>query len=470
MISNIYISYKVIGDKFTYVTLDKNNNRIDNEINLYVDGIVNPKAMDIVKSIIDLKKKISKAKNDSVTPELSNNLSEESKKSNEIPNTQEKNIASVSPRDTFNSIIESISKEEIEIIKTFITENPPTIGSKNSVDRIKAKYGFDDKMLLTAYAIISKKMKKEITNTKQPLTSSLETKEILISMVRKLVDAPFLTRNEIVEEIDRISLNTHITKDEINSLYMKELIKKQVKDIIKNKVNSTKEAIEETVLSKADKVKEIIKANGRKVINKEAILKNANNAKEVFHKKLLGSKIASKYLNRNKKENNLIDWGDININPKLEMINRAEGLIKPELNDKWKEMIFRDGGDIVPIYTALNVMLVMKNGGTIKEACKEMEKSHNFILNKKKIVDLVIKYSTFGNEFEQKTRKYLMTKPERLEKFVLDKSGYFKEVINKDIDKVVNLKIAKLKELKSYISDVNSLPASMEQDENNKSL
>lgn len=438
------ISYKVVKNKFTYISLDENNNQINNEIDLYVDGKINPKAIEIVKSITDKKKKLEKGK---INTE--NNLKPDYK-------------------DDLNRRINELSLSEIEAIERFITEKPPTLKSLYAVDEIKNKYSFNDREIITAYAIMKKKLRqvpvieeKENVVENEQISNNEDVNSIIKVMVRKLADAPFLTKEELNQEITRISKNTNKTVDEIGSLYMREMIKKQVKQIMTDRIKHNKENIS----NKVDKVKEIIKANGRKIVNSQVLEKSITKVKETVSKKLKGRKILSKYLKKEKVDYDLIDWKDIVIDTKYKLINKAYGLIKPELMDEWKKMIHYSGSDVVPIYTSLNVMEVIKNGGTIKEACKIMEQSHNFDLNKRKIIDLVTTYSTFGDEFEKKTRKYYMTRPERLEKYVLEKQKELEEEQNVDVDEIIKSKISKLKELKSAFINATLI----DEAENNKS-
>jgi hypothetical protein len=128
---------------------------------------------------------------------------------------------------------------------------------------------------------------------------------------------------------------------------------------------------------------------------------------------LTGQKIPKR---KRVKETNLMETN----NPNEEALEeRGLKLVVETRKEDWKKMVRDRNREPVTINVALNIMTILANSGGIAEAKKELEKSHNFEINKRQIIDIVTRFSPYGQEFAKKTRKYLMTVPERLKNFVL---------------------------------------------------
>jgi hypothetical protein len=216
---------------------------------------------------------------------------------------------------------------------------------------------------------------------------------------------------------------------------------------LKSKNLSTKElAIE---LNKVAKNYNISQLQMELLYKNAIVINKADQLSKKLSKILTGKKIPSR--KRNKKEileENGLDAAD----GKKQFIDSGIDLVIASKVEDWKEMVEKNYHNPVPIYTAVNIMNILNNGGGIGQARKELEESHNFLINKGEIIKIVTEYSPYGQEFAKKTKKYIMSNPERLVKFVLDKKASFKKNESKiDEEYDTELAIKKLEELRNSI-------------------
>ncbi len=316
---------------------------------------------------------------------------------------QRESIISKSAKELFEEKLDLITKDDIELIGKFLTENPPTPETFSHLSEIKERYGLSDRDIILAYSIKRKQLEKVSKDTviKSSKLKNERTAKKLEFMIKEL-KSKNLSIKELAIELDKISQEYNISQLQMELLY-------------NNATISTK---------------------SEKLANK-------------LSKKLTGQKIPSR--NRTRKEileENGLDSRD----NKQQFINSGADLVIASKTEEWKQMVEKNYHNPVPIYTAVNIMTILKNGGGIGQARKELEESHNFSLNKRDIIKIVTEYSPYGQEFAKKTKKYVMTNPERLAKFVLEKTTLLKNretEIEEEFDTEEAIK--KLEELRSSI-------------------
>ncbi len=314
-----------------------------------------------------------------------------------------------SAKDLFEERIADISSEEIENITKFLNTVPPTPELFATISDIKEKYELNDKELILAYSI----RKKQLSNSAKQtviVNSKLQierTAKKLDYMIQELKERE-LSDKQLAEELNEMAKKYNISQLQMELLYKNAVINKQ-KNILSDKLSK--------------------KLTGRKILRKKTT------TKDILEDKELDSSSS-----------------------KSQLIESGSKLVIASKLDDWKEMVEKNYHNPVPIYTAINVMTILSNSGGITQAKKEMEQSHNFNLNKNEIIKIITEYSPYGQEFAKKTRKYTMSKPERLKNFVLDKRASFtknKKELLEDFD--TDEAIKKLEELRNSIINPEDL-------------
>ena len=316
---------------------------------------------------------------------------------------QSESLKNKTAKELFQEKLDLITKDEIKVIGDFLVENPPTPETFAHVSELKEKYGFSDRDIILAYSVKRKQLEKTSKRTvlKNSKLKNERTAKKLEYMIIELKSKNLSTR-ELTEELDKISKTYNISQLQMELLY-----------------------------------------NNAIVINK------TDQLSKKLSKILTGKKIPSR--KRNKKDI-LEDKGLDAADGKKQFINSGIDLVIASKVEDWKEMVEKNYHNPVPIYTAVNIMNILKNGGGIGQARKELEESHNFLINKGEIIKIVTEYSPYGQEFGKKTKKYIMSNPERLAKFVLDKKASFKKNANKIEEEYdTEQAIRKLEELRNSI-------------------
>lgn len=316
---------------------------------------------------------------------------------------QSETLKNKTAKQLFQEKLDMITKDEIKVIEDFLKENPPTPETYAHVSDLKEKYDLSDKDIILAYTIKTKQLEKTTTRTviKNSKLKNVRSAKKLESMIIELKEKN-LSNSELAFELDKMSRTYNISQLQMELLY-----------------------------------------------NNAIVIKKTDELAKKLSKKLTGKKIPSR--KRNKKdilEENGLDSAD----SKQQFIDSGIDLVIASKVEDWKQMVEKNYSNPVPIYTAINIMNILKNGGGIVQARKELEESHNFSLNKGAIVKLVTEYSPYGQEFAKKTKKYVMSNPERLAKFVLDKKTLFKKnksEVEEEYD--TEQAIRKLEELRNSI-------------------
>lgn len=314
-----------------------------------------------------------------------------------------------SAKDLFEEKIVDITTEEIENITKFLNTVPPTPELFATISDIKEKYELNDKELILAYSIRKKQLSNSAKQTVivTPKLRIERTAKKLDYMIQELKERE-LSDKQLAEELNEMAKKYNISQLQMELLYKNAVINKQ-KNILSDKLSK--------------------KLTGRKILRKKTT------TKDILEDKELDSSSS-----------------------KSQLIESGSKLVIASKLDDWKEMVEKNYHNPVPIYTAINVMTILSNSGGITQAKKEMEQSHNFNLNKNEIIKIITEYSPYGQEFAKKTRKYTMSKPERLKNFVLDKKASFaknKEELLEDFD--TDEAIKKLEELRNSIINPEDL-------------
>jgi hypothetical protein len=532
-VNNPYVSYKVVGDKFTYKRFNANNIIVEEELPLYENGKINSAAVQIVENVRQNKKKFENVKhedlnNQSVARPKTNknttlikleiraklrsipakiskeemnkilqNISEEYNISlkeiedihaeliskqldewnlirsserketaqinnqerhiiltseeyntvdtfmrNEVPEADKKNIRrkieeieikynvsfielrtiyknekhsrvekakiqretlkNKTTKELFQEKLDMITNDDIKVIGDFLTENPPTPETFTHISELKEKYNLSDKDVILAYAVKRKQLEKTSSSTvlQNSKLKNERTAEKLENMIIELKEKN-LSNSELAVELDKMSKTYNISQLQMELLY-----------------------------------------------NNAIVIKKTDELSRKLSKKLTGRKIPSR--KRNEKEI-LEGNGLASADGKQQFIDVGVNLVIASKTEDWKQMVEKNYHNPVPIYTAINIMNILANGGGIGQARKELEESHNFLLNKGEIIRIVTEYSPYGQEFAKRTQKYIMSNPERLAKFVLDKKALFKKNKNEVEEYDTDLAIKKLEELRNSI-------------------
>lgn|GEM_PF-2935615 len=312
-------------------------------------------------------------------------------------------LKSKKAKELFQKKLDMITKDDIKVIEDFLTENPPTPETFAHVSDLKEKYNLSDRDIILAYTVKRKQLEKTASHTvlKNSKLKNERTAKKLEHMIIELKSKNLSTK-ELAIELNKMAKNYNISQLQMELLY-----------------------------------------NNAIVINK------ADQLSKKLSKILTGKKIPSR--KRNKKEileENGLDAAD----GKKQFIDSGIDLVIASKVEDWKEMVEKNYHNPVPIYTAVNIMNILNNGGGIGQARKELEESHNFSINKGEIIKIVTEYSPYGQEFAKKTKKYIMSNPERLVKFVLEKKASFKKNESKiDEEYDTELAIKRLEELRNSI-------------------
>lgn len=188
------------------------------------------------------------------------------------------------------------------------------------------------------------------------------------------------------------------------------------------------------------------------------------NAIKIARKKLAGRKMPSKFQARNNKKLELTTPSVYN---KAGYISRSKDLVIPELQEDWIKYINDNYRDPVHIYGAVDVMVMINNGTNIREIHKYLDKLHYSNSNAKRAIELLGKYSPYGIEIGKKCRKYMMSRPERLKQFVLDKSSFFIEKVD---EKEPLEAIEELKRLREDIKELSMVELTTLKEEESKKM
>lgn len=314
-----------------------------------------------------------------------------------------------SAKDLFEKKIADLTNEEIENITNFLNTVPPTPELFDTISDIKDKYELNDKEIILAYSIRKKQMNNSAKHTVvvNPKLQIERTAKKLDDMILELKERE-LSDKELAIELNEMAKKYNISQLQMELLYKNAVINKQ-KNTLSDKLSK--------------------KLTGRKVLSKKI------STKDILQDKELDSSSS-----------------------KAQLIESGLKLVIASKLEDWKEMVEKNYHNPVPIYTAINVMTILSNSGGITQAKREMEQSHNFNLNKNEIIKLITEYSPYGQEFAKKTRKYIMSKPERLKSFVLDKKASFtknKDELLEDFD--TDEAIKKLEELRNSIINPEDL-------------
>lgn len=229
---------------------------------------------------------------------------------------------------------------------------------------------------------------------------------------------------------------------------MKELQKKLENMIIGLKERNLSNIDLALELDKMSKAYNISQLQMELLYNNATVIKKTDDLSKKLSKKLTGRKIPSR---KRSKIEILEEKGLDSADGKQQFIDVGINLVIASKTEDWKQMIEENYHNPVPIYTAINIMNILANGGGIGQALKELKKSHNFSLNKGEIIRIVTEYSPYGQDFAKRTRKYLMSNPERLAKFALDKKALFKKNKNEVEEYDTDIAIKKLEELRNSI-------------------
>jgi len=322
---------------------------------------------------------------------------------------QSQTIKNKTAKELFQEKLDLITKEDLKVIGNFLTENPPTIDTFAHVSELKEKYGLSDKDIILAYSVKRKQLEKTTKRTviKNSKLKNERTAKKLEYMIIELKSKNLSTR-ELALELDKMSKTYNISQLQMELLY-----------------------------------------------NNAIVIKQKDELSSILSKKLTGQKIPS----RKKTRKVILEDSGLDANDdKQQFINSGVDLVIASKVEDWKQMVEQNYHNPVPIYTAVNIMSILANGGGIGQARKELEESHNFSLNKSEIIKIVTQYSPYGQEFAKKTKKYIMTNPERLAKFVLDKKASFKNSkseIEEEYDTEEAIK--KLEELRNSIVKTEDL-------------
>lgn len=311
-------------------------------------------------------------------------------------------LKSKTAKELFQEKIDMITKDDIKVIEDFLTENPPTPETFAHVSELKEKYNLSDKDIILAYTVKRKQLEKTSTRTvlKNSKLKNERTAKKLENMIIELKEKN-LSNSELALELNKMSKTYNISQLQMELLY-----------------------------------------------NNAIVIKKTDELSRKLSKKLTGRKIPSR--KRNKKE--ILDVNGLDsADGKQQFIDAGINLVIVSKTEDWKKMVEENYHNPVPIYTAINIMNILDNGGGIGQARKELEESHNFLLNKSEIIRIVTEYSPYGQEFAKRTQKYIMSNPERLVKFVLDKKTLFKKNKNDVEEYDTDLAIKKLEELRNSI-------------------
>lgn len=175
---------------------------------------------------------------------------------------------------------------------------------------------------------------------------------------------------------------------------------------------------------------------------------------KIARKKLAGRKIPTKRQSRKNQKIEVTKLGNPSLYNKKSYIERSKDLVIPEFKEDWIDYINKNHRQPVPIYGAVDIMVMINNGTNIKEIHKYLDKLHNSSFNAKLALQLLEKYSPYGLEISKKCRKYMMSRPERLKHFVLDKTSFFVEKVD---EKSPNEAITELKKLRESLQELSNV-------------
>lgn len=391
---------------------------------------------------------------------------------------QEKNRLQneVSSKQAVVSKIEQNKDKAMKIIADF-PNNLSNAETTQRMEKIEEELGINKEDLFELYqlATASKSVAPVIEKNEQ---ETLPDKVYAITDEEKEFIAKYLTKRPcsllLAEQIEEIKNKYNLTGRDIVLIYYEQ--REQSKKVSKHfnikgqkaKIDRTARKLEYLIqeindknLNEQEKKNELDKLSKEYNINQSQIEllttnamynKRKNDLSNQLSKKLSGQKIPKK---KTTKEKSVVDKIMDIRRDKQKLIDIGKDLVIESKIEDWEEMIELDYSDIVPITTAIEIMKILNNGGGIGKARKELEKSHNFHINKKKIIELVSNYSPYGQEFARKTKKYIMSKPERLVKFVLEKKTSLKSNVEEEFDAEVAIK--ELENLKKYIVEPEDL-------------
>ena len=439
------ISYKVneSSNTFTYTIVynDASKAEVARTIMFRVNGNINPDAITIAKFVKEQKenkkeninddaKKLSKkdtgisSKFDAYQ-EIKQLLKENESKSSIIDYIKDKYtlLKSSEILDLYLSVYRSLEKEdkkenekedfakkvnaltddEIKIATKFFASGKMI--NEQSVENIMNKYNLTLNELSDA-VIVRKKQEERMKNNNEKVNTvsySFGSKvDILMPILRRLISEK-LPSEKLAKELDKLSREYDVSRDSMSILYDRASL----------------------------------------TIEKANVLKDVRNV-------LTGSKIVRKPFASKTNDNMIIN--DVAANPKQEFIERAKGLVIPELYDEWCSMVAKNYRDPVHIYEAINVMQMAQAGESLRNIRKHLDSIHNSSWNAKKTVKLVSDYSPYGKQVSKGCRKYMMSKPERLKAFVLDKTSKFS--LHKKEEISINDKVEELRRLKEQIANL----------------
>lgn len=295
--NNLYVSYKVVGDKFKYKRFNADNIIVEEELPLYDNGKINLAAVQIVENIRQNKKKFESVKHEelnnqpvaksktnknttliklkiraklrtipaNVSKEEMNkifrNISEEYNISlDEVNNIHAELISK--QLDDWNIIRSSeiketvqksnperhimLTSEEYSIVDIFMRNEVPETDKKTvrrKIEEIEIKYNISFIELRTIY-----KNEKHSRVEKAKIQSEELKKQTASAQIEKnkgaakklIADFPFdISNGEITVRMDEIANNLHIPKEDLFELYKsaQELKSKKVKELFQKKLD-----------------------------------------------------------------------------------------------------------------------------------------------------------------------------------------------------------------------------------------
>ena len=288
-----------------------------------------------------------------------------------------------------------------------------------------------------------------------------------INQVRKAQGKPIIASSK-VEKLDEPKMETPAKKESVVSQPFSESKLETLNNILKGRVRA--ELTEEELQSELQKLSREfdVSSKSMEVLYQKAELEvQKEDISELARKKLNGRKIPTKFQTKNNVKIAVTDLNSPVAYNRKGYIERSQDLVIPEFKEEWIEYINKNYREPVPIYGAVDLMVMINNGTSIREIHKYLDNIHNSSYNARAAIELLEKYSPYGKELAKKCRKYTMTRPERLRNFVLEKTSLFVEKVD---EKSSNQAIEELKALKASLKEMSEIEITRLSEENNKTM
>ena len=462
--------YKLKSDRLELYT-----SRIKKVTPLFIDANINPIAIKLLDEHIKEKKK-----------QYQNNIINAkqfliSKLNEDIPNNEITILMeavqrefNINEEDLFSIYVES--KKESKNIKNNIEQIKPLEKIKNELNKLldsdisieelsklsnelSIRYSINKNEIIELNNYISSLFENKIElnklNEKINSITDIEEEKVLAAFLDPSID-----KKVLYLKLEHIVKKYNISKTEFYRICIS---KKQKLDMLKSKEEELKlnyiekeiSILQTSNLDLATYDCELDKLASRYKVDRNIVDRIDNGLKLIREKeeieKRLSKKISGKKISKKSKITKYDKLPFSVTDSSKTYIEAGRNLVVLSKQDAFERFVKESQNDPVPVYQSLNIMNILENSKDIKKAKEVLETTHDFDSNVTKILNIVYYYSPYGEYFKKKTRKYLMSKPERLKQFILDKSSIF--TINKDKNNNIDEQIKKLMDLKSQVEE-----------------